>query len=207
MYMPELFAVTDGDEIESVLRNVRLGCLVTRDSAGFFGTHLPVIFDPARRVLAAHVARANPHPESSGDGEALVIFQGANAYVSPSWYPSKREHGKVVPTWNYEAVHVSGTLSWRRDAAWIAGHLAALTERFEQARPEPWSLADAPEDFLERQMAGVIGLELDVRDVQVTRKLSQNRSPDDRSGVIAGLLESDSLSDRAVGAEMVGCAP
>jgi transcriptional regulator len=202
MYMPDLFAVTDPEEIELVLASLPLGCLVTRDVGGFFATHAPMVFDPAGRVLQGHVTRANPHPERSGDGEALAIFQGPNAYISPGWYPSKREHGRAVPTWNYEVAHVSGKLAWRTDIDWLRDHLTRLSDRFEAGRPEPWALTDAPEDYLQKQFTGIVGFELEVRDVQVKRKLSQNRSPDDRRAVIAALLESDTPADRQVGAIM-----
>jgi transcriptional regulator len=200
--MPEMFAVTDPDEIEFVLSNVRLGCLVTRDAEGFFGTHLPMLFDPARRVLSGHVAKPNPHPDRAGDGEALAIFQGMDAYVSPNWYPSKFRHGKAVPTWNYEVAHVSGSLGWRRDPEWLRAHLALLTERFERPQAKPWALTDAPEDYLQAQLAGVVGVELAVRQVQVKRKLSQQRSPTDRQGVIAGLFDTTDPGDRRVGEAM-----
>jgi transcriptional regulator len=202
MYMPELFAVTDPEEVELMLANPPLGCLVTRDADGFFATHVPMVFDPVGRALQGHVTRANPHPERSGDGEALAIFQGPNAYVSPGWYPSKREHGRAVPTWNYEVAHVSGKLSWRTDVAWLRDHLTRLTDRFEAGRPEPWALTDAPEDYLQKQFAGIVGFELKIRDVQVKRKFSQNRTPEDRQAVIEALLESDEPSDRQVGAAM-----
>jgi len=200
MYLPELFAVTDPAEIDFVLGNARLGCLVTRDISGFFGTHLPMVFDPDRRVLAGHVAGANPHPDRSGDREALVIFQGMDAYVSPSWYPSKLKHGKVVPTWNYEVAHVSGKITWRSEPEWLREHLSQLTERFEKSQARPWAVSDAPEDYLLGQLAKVIGVEMEVREVLVKRKLSQNRTPPDRMGVVAGLIGSDSPVDRLVGA-------
>jgi transcriptional regulator len=202
MFMPELFAVTDPDEVDFVLANARLGCLVTRDAEGFFGTHLPMLFDRERRVLAGHVARGNPHPARGGDGEALVVFQGMDAYVSPSWYPSKFQHGKVVPTWNYEVAHVTGRASWHTDVAWIREHLGRLTNRFEGDRDEPWGLDDAPEDYLQGLFKGVVGVEVEVREVQVKRKLSQNRAEPDRVGVIAGLLQSADAGDREVGAAM-----
>jgi transcriptional regulator len=202
MFMPDLFAVTDPDEVDFVLANVRLGCLVTRDADGFFATHLPMLFDRERRVLAGHVARGNPHPARTGDGEVLVIFQGMDAYVSPSWYPSKFQHGKVVPTWNYEVAHVTGRATWRNDVTWIREHLGRLTNRFEGAQQEPWRLEDAPEDYLQRQFQGIVGVEIEVRQVQVKRKLSQNRAEPDRMGVIAGLLQSADAGDREVGAAM-----
>jgi transcriptional regulator len=202
MYTPELFAVTDPQEIDLVLSQVRLGCLVTRDEGGFFCSHLPMLFNAEGRTLTGHVARANPHPSRAGDAEAIMIFQGIDAYVSPNWYPSKVTHGRVVPTWNYEAVHVTGELTWRTDATWLQDQLARLTDRFEQSQAKPWALADAPTDYIEKQLAGVIGVELSIRKVEVKRKLSQNRAPTDRMGVAAGLAGSEAPGDRLVARAM-----
>ena len=125
-----------------------------------------------------------------------------DAYVSPNWYPSKFKHGRVVPTWNYEAAHVTGRLTWIDDPAWLKAQLALLTDRFERAQAKPWALDDAPDDYIERQLAGIVGVELAIREVRVKRKLSQNRAPADRLGVTAGLSGSDAPGDQAVGAAM-----
>lgn len=202
MYTPELFALTDREDVDQMLSELRLGCLVTRDDQGFFGTHLPMLFDAKRRVLTGHVALANPHADRSGDAEAIAIFQGVEAYVSPNLYPSKLEHGRVVPTWNYEAVHVTGTLTWRTDAEWLRDQLSRLTQRFERTQDNPWALSDAPEDYIERQLAGVVGVELEIREVKVKRKLSQNRAPADQLGVAAGLAAGDRPADHLVAAAM-----
>jgi len=191
MYSPAMFAVTDPAEMSRILANLRLGCLVTKDADGFFGSHLPMLFDPARSVLTGHIAKANSHPARCGDGYALAIFQGANAYVSPNWYPSKVEHGKAVPTWNYEAVHIEGAVTWYDDPARLRDHLRNLTDHFEHDQVTPWSLDDAPADFIERLLGGIVGVDLHVRSVQIKRKLSQNRTEADRQGVIAGLFDTD----------------
>jgi transcriptional regulator len=200
--MPEAFAVTEEAERADLLERLAFGCLVTHGPDGLFASHLPFVYDAKRKVLAGHLARANPHQSRAGEAEALVIFQGANAYVSPSWYPSKVKHGRVVPTWNYEVVHVRGRLSWREDPAWLRGHLNALTDRFEASRAKPWAVADAPEDYLERMIGGIVGLEIATEDIQAKRKLSQNRDDPDRFGVIAGLSASDSATDRDVATAM-----
>lgn len=196
MYLPEQFAVTDPVEIDQVLADLRLGCLVTKDSDGFFATHIPMLFDPVKRVLTGHVSRANPHPKRSGDGSAIAIFQGLNAYVTPNWYPSKFQHGKAVPTWNYQAVHLEGSLSWQEDRDWLRAHLGQLTGRHEENRAEPWALTDAPEDYIAKQLGGIIGMEFTVRTIEVKRKLSQNRTEEDRQGVIAGLRQEDDPAAR-----------
>src|SRR3954467_5174325 len=117
---------------------------------------MPFLYDAERQTLTGHMAKANPQWRWV-EGEALVVFQGPHAYVTPSWYPSKAEHGRVVPTWNYEAVHVYGTPTWHEDEAWLRPPLAALTDRFEAGRPEPWALADASEDYLQLLIGHVVG--------------------------------------------------
>lgn len=161
-----------------------------------------MFLDSDRRILTGHVANANPHPERQGDGTALVIFQGLDAYVSPNWYPSKVLHGKAVPTWNYEVVHVTGALTWRRDANWLLDYLIKLTDRFEQSQVNPWKVTDAPKYYIDRLINNLVGIEISVRDVQVKRKLSQNRSVKDWQGVVAGLLASDEPGDRVLGVAM-----
>src|SRR5580700_2136040 len=112
MYAPDAFAVTDEAQIEAALRSLRFGCLVTHDPDGLFATHMPFLYDAEARRLTGHMARANPHWRRAGEQDALAVFQGADAYISPNWYPSKAEDGRVVPTWNYEAVHIYGRLAW-----------------------------------------------------------------------------------------------
>lgn len=198
MYVPEPFAVTDRAEIVEMLRDAPLGSLVTHGGRGLFATHIPFIHDPANDTLAGHLSRANPHRDAAGDQEALVIFQGANAYVTPNWYPSKVAHGRVVPTWNYEAVHVYGQLTWREEREWLFANVTALTERFEAVRAKPWAVTDAPPDHLERLIAGIVGVELRISRIEAKRKLSQNRSEADRQGVIAGLAASGSPLEQTV---------
>lgn len=204
MYLPDAFAVTDPAQIEAALQSLRFGCLVTHDPAGLFATHMPFLYDAERRVLAGHMARPNPQWERAGDAQALAIFQGPEAYISPSWYPSKARHGRVVPTWNYEAVQVHGRLSWRHEVDWLVAHVTALTDRQEASRPEPWAVSDAPADYIRGLTAGIVGLELAIERVEVKRKLSQNRSEPDRQGVIAGLSASSAEADRRVAAAMMG---
>jgi transcriptional regulator len=186
MYVPDHFAA-DEAQTAAMLAQAGFGALVTHGPEGLFATHMPFLHDAESGALRGHVARANPHAALAIEGEALVIFQGPDAYVSPSWYPSKASDPRVVPTWNYEAVHVYGTLTWRNDADWIVGNVTALTERFEAGRREPWSVSDAPEDYVRRLVRGVIGVEVRISRVEAKRKLSQNRPAADRQGVIDGL--------------------
>lgn len=202
MYAPAKFAVTDSAEIEAVLAGLRLGCLVTHDDAGLAATHMPFLYDRGRRLLTAHMARSNPHWSRGGEGEALAIFQGPNAYVTPSWYQAKRESGRVVPTWNYQAVHVHGRVRWRQDPDWLIAHVSALSDHHEASRPEPWAVGDAPVDYIRGLAGAIVGVELAIERVEVVRKMSQNRSAADQATVIDGLAASDAEGERELAAVM-----
>jgi transcriptional regulator len=176
--------------------------LVTRSGDGIVADHIPFLIDPAsgdKGVLRAHVARANPvwrvHPAGV---EALVIFTGPDHYISPSWYPSKRETGKVVPTWNYVAVHAYGPLRVIDDPVWLRRLLDELTARHEAGRTPPWAVADAPEDFIATLMRSIVGIEVTIARIEGKHKISQNRSRSDRAGVVAGLTASDGDQARAM---------
>jgi transcriptional regulator len=202
MYVPAAFAVPE-DEAVALLSRVRLGCLVSLGPEGFWATHMPFLHDPERGLLTGHLARANLHRSLAGErSEALVVFQGVEAYVSPNWYPSKAVHGRAVPTWNYEAVHVHGEVRWRDDRDWLLDHLRKLTARFEGGRPDPWTLEEAPEGYVERVAAGAVGVELTIGRIEAKRKMSQNLPEADRAGVAAALGASADLSDRAAAAVM-----
>jgi transcriptional regulator len=205
MYVPDAFAVTDPAEIDAMLAEGRLAALVSHGPEGLFASHLPLLHEPADRRLIGHLARANPHPARAPDGtEVLVIFQGPEAYVSPNWYPSKAIDGRQVPTWNYEAVHVRGRLRWFSDRDRLFDLLNRLTDRFESASPDPWQVSDAPADYVERMLAGIVGVEIDITSVTAKRKLSQNKAPADREGVIDGL---EAAGETAVTAAMRRCGP
>lgn len=202
MHAPAAFAETDPDVIAAVIARARLGVLVTHGPSGLVATHLPFVYDRTRQVLVGHLARANPHPQAAGGGEALAVFAGADGYVSPDYYPSKAEHGRQVPTWNYEAVHLYGRLTWFDDRDRLLEVLARLTEQHEAGRPTPWRIEDAPADYVERLLRGIVGVELAVTRVEAQRKLSQNKPAADRLGAIAGLAASDEPRDRMTAALM-----
>lgn len=206
MYPPANFVVDDPQTLAAMLASVRLGALVTHGETGFSVTHMPFVHDAATNVLQGHVAGVNPQ-HGAGETQAVAIFQPAQAYVSPAYYPSKAEHGRVVPTWNYEALHVHGRLRWSRDPVWLRAHLERLTARFEAGRAAPWALADAPADYLERLIRGIAGAELVIERVEGLRKLSQNKGDPDRLGVIEGLSASADLDDRGVAAAMRALEP
>ena len=195
MYVPKHFAEDRIEILQQTIEDHPLGTLVTQHSTGLQANHIPFLVaeDPGPMgALNGHVARANTVWKSyEKDLEVLVIFHGPQGYVSPSWYPSKSEHGKVVPTWNYIVVHVYGRLSVIEDEAWLASHVAKLAEFHEQYQPQPWSLNDAPDDYVAKMLKAIIGFEIVVTRIEGKWKLSQNRSKQDRKGVIDGLLEED----------------
>ena len=202
MYTPDAYAVTDAVEVERLLAENPFACLVSHDGEGVFATHLPLLYDAERQVLTGHVARPNPQAGRGAGGQGLAIFNGPNAYISPAWYPAKAEHGRVVPTWNYEAVHVHGTIAWREDPAWLRSHLTALVDRFEAPMREPWALSDAPEDYVDKLLRGIVGFELSIERTLAKRKLSQQRPQAEQLSVIAALSASADPRDHAVAQAM-----
>jgi transcriptional regulator len=206
MYNPPSFAEHDVAVMHAFIEAHPLGALVTASSSGLFATHLPLVLDRGRGeygVLQGHIARANPHHELAGDGsEALVLFTGTDSYVSPSLYASKAKHGKVVPTWNYVAVHAHCMLRFVREPEALKRHLAQLTARHEAGRPRPWSIDDAPEGYVAKQLGAIVGVELEITRLDGKWKMSQNRAAEDVEGVIEGLSASGDARTREV-AEIV----
>jgi transcriptional regulator len=201
MYTPPAFREDDPAEIRRIIREARLATLVTATAEGLVATPLPLILDESaggHGVLLGHVARANPQWTLPPIGEAMVIFSGPDAYITPNWYAAKREHGKVVPTWNYVAVHVYGTVEFFDDEVRLREAVTRLTNLYEQSRPAPWAVNDAPEDFVRSQLKGIVGVRLPIARIEGKRKMSQNRSDADRAGVAVGLAESERESDRSV---------
>ena len=191
MYTPPTFREDDPAIIRQMLRDAPFATLVTATAQGLMGTPLPLFFaeEEQQSVLYGHVAKANPQWTSPPNGEALAIFSGPNAYVTPSWYASKAEHGKVVPTWNYLAVHVYGQVEFFEDAARLLDVVRKLTDLHEAPRAAPWAVSDAPDDFIAAQLKGIVGVRLVISRLDAKRKLSQNRPQADREGVVAGLVQ------------------
>jgi transcriptional regulator len=179
--------------------------LVTLGADGLRASILPMLFDPEEGehgMLRGHLARPNPQwRDISPDVEALAIFDGPDAYITPSWYEEKRLTGKVVPTWNYTTVLVHGTLALHPESEWLVPHVRRLVERHEGQRSKPWSIDDTPEGYVETMARAIVGLELSITRLEAKRKLSQNRSPEDVEGVIAGLRQG-SPTERAVATDM-----
>lgn len=201
MYIPPSNAEHHPEVMLGFIEAHPLGALVTTSPEGLFATHLPLVLDRGagpHGTLEGHVARANPHHRHAHDGEALVIFQGPDAYITPAWYPAKAEHGRVVPTWNYVAVHAYGRLSFTDDPAFLRRHLEALVTRHEAGRGEPWAVGDAPAAYIEQQQRAIVGVRIEITRLEGKWKMSQNRSAADIDGVVRGLSSSTDAGDRAV---------
>jgi transcriptional regulator len=200
MYTPPAFAEDDPATIRQIVRDARLATLVTATAEGLVATPLPLMLadEGERGVLYGHVAKANPQWKLPPVGEALAMFSGPDAYITPSRYASKREHGKVVPTWNYVAVHAYGPVEFFEDADRLYDVVTRLTNLHEGERPERWAVTDAPAKFIRSQLRGIVGLRLPIARIEGKRKLSQNRPAGDRQGVAAGLAESEREGDRIV---------
>ena len=186
LYVPR-FNVMDPDDVRPFVHAVATAQLVTVGDDGVpDATLLPVLWEGDR--LVGHLARANAHWRRIVDGSpALAIVTGPDTYVSPSWYATKAEHGKVVPTWNYSVVHLRGSIVVHDDPEWVRALVTRLTDRHESARDEPWAVTDAPADYIDKNLRPIVGVELVVSSVEAKAKLSQNRSESDRAGVAAGL--------------------
>lgn len=201
MYVPAHFAVDDA-AVHGLLTQHGAADLVTATPAGLLATLLPFVYDPAvgeHGALLGHLARNNTQWRRPVLGEALVIVRGPDAYVSPGWYASKAEHGRVVPTWNYVTAHVHGRLVVHDDPAWVEALVRRLTDRHEADNARPWSVDDAPAGFVAGQLRAIAGVELVISRVEAKAKLSQNRSGVDIDGVIAGLqARGDQASAQAV---------
>jgi transcriptional regulator len=207
MYLPPAFKETELPFIHETIRSARLGNFVTCTASGLICTPLPMLLDERegeQGVLYGHVAKANPQWKETSTCEALAIFNGPDAYVTPSWYASKQEHGRVVPTWNYAAVHVYGVVEFFEDADRLHQIVTRLTDLYERPRAESWAVTDAPVDFIKAQLRGIVGLRMPISRIDAKRKMSQNRSEADRAGVAAGLAQSDRPSDRAVAGMIPG---
>ena len=207
MYVPRALAVEDEDDVRRMVAEVGTAQLVTVGADGYpLATLLPVVWRDG--TVVAHMARANEHWQQIGDRTpALLVVTGPDAYVSPSWYPSKAEHGRVVPTWNYTAVHLAGRARVHEDAAWLRDAVDELVEQHEAHRPAPWRSTDAPARFVEGQLRAVVGVEVAVERVEAKAKLSQNRPAADRDGVVRGLRREGTPAAAAVAAQMTGGLP
>lgn len=208
MYNPPAFREDRPEVLAEVIRAARLALIVSAGAEGGVpeATHLPMTLvagEGPHGTLYGHVAKANPHWRGlAAAGAARAVFSGPEAYVSPSLYASKQEHGRVVPTWNYVAVHAIGPVEIVEDAARLHAIVSRLTQQHEASRADPWAVTDAPDDFVAAQLKGIVGIVLRIETLIGKRKLSQNRAEPDRNGVVAGLSASTDPADRAVAAAM-----
>jgi transcriptional regulator len=195
MYIPKHFEETRPEALHEVVRNNSLATLVTFADGQLVANHIPMILDAETGILRAHIARANSLWKSfNEDVGCMAIFQGPANYISPSYYPSKLETEKVVPTWNYAVVHVHAKLKIIDDPAWILNQITELTAHQETARKKPWKVSDAPQEYVEKLIGALIGLELKIERIEGKWKLSQNQKPKDHQGVIDGLLQESHQS-------------
>jgi transcriptional regulator len=213
MYIPSSFAEEDVSTLYAFVEAHPLATLVTAvDGSGLFATHLPLLLDRTvepRGRLFGHIARANPHARqlASGSSDALVIFTGPEAYITPAWYATKAASGRVVPTWNYVAVHAYGKVTLRGEPEFLRPHLEALTRQHEVSRAGTWEVSDAPDDYIAQQMRAIVGVEITIERLEGKWKMSQNRSGEDIDGVVNGLSASSALEDHVVAGIVAARAP
>ena len=204
MYIPNHHAESRLESLHALIRSYPLGTWVTLGDGELIANHVPFLLDTTRGefgTLVGHLARANPVWQvGSRSIPSVVAFQGAQTYITPSWYPSKQEHGRTVPTWNYAVVHVHGQPTVIDDRGWLYAHVCRLTDAHEATQAMPWQVADAPADFMEALMRAIVGLEIPIQRIEGKWKTSQNRPERDRQGVVAGLLGQDDSQAAAMAA-------
>jgi transcriptional regulator len=202
MYTPQHFAESRTEVLHELIRRHPLGALIAATPDGLEASHVPFEIDAgsdAHGVLRCHLARANPLWKSlDAATQSLVIFQGEDSYISPAWYAAKQQHGKVVPTWNYIVVHAYGKPRVIHDAEWLRTLVTQLTSRHEAGRADPWRVTDAPADYVDKMLQAIVGVEIEIKRLTGSWKLSQNRSAADRQGVVRGLAASSSPIDAAM---------
>ncbi len=189
MYVPATFAEDRIDVLHAAIRSAGLAILVTRTPDGLIASHVPMLLDPEPApygTVLGHLARPNPQARHSVD-DGLAIFQGPDVYITPSWYETKRTTGKVVPTWNYVAVHASGPVTFFDDQARLLDIVTRLTEQAESSRDAPWAVSDAPDDFVQGMLKGIVGFAMPIARLEGKWKMSQNRPAEDQAGVVSGL--------------------
>ncbi|WP_036230322.1 FMN-binding negative transcriptional regulator [Marinobacterium jannaschii] len=196
MFQPSVFREERIEVMHKMMRQNPFASLVSLQDGEMVADHLPLVVHPElseQGKLRGHLSRANPiGTKLDQSTDVLVIFQGPHHYVTPSWYPSKMEHDKVVPTWNYIVVHARGKVTLQQDPEWILAQLTELTERNELGRRAPWKVSDAPEEFIARQLRGIVGVEIEITALQGTWKVSQNKAVADSQGVSEGLRGEES---------------
>jgi len=200
MFQPPIFSVDDKELMHELMLTHPFGTLISIQDGGITADHLPLVIHPElseQGTIRAHIAKGNPlWLKRKTSMEILAIFQGPQAYITPSWYPSKKQHGKVVPTWNYAVIHAHGELNFRTDEEWLLDHLVELSNRQEDGRYKAWKVSDAPDSYIAKQLKGIVGIEIEIKKLEGQWKVSQNKNEEDRTGVQEGLkLEADQVAN------------
>lgn len=206
MYLPATFRETDPEVLAGLIRQHPLGLLVTAGASGLSASPLPFLYreHAGKRMLVAHMAKANLHWQELADlDECLVVFQGAESYVTPDWYPSKQISHRVVPTWNYEMVQVRGIPTVIESTDWLRNQVGDVTDSMEEKRKSPWKVNDAPADFIDSQLKAIVGLEIQITEITGKWKMSQNRISEDAQGVVKGMSDPNDPHFNAQVAEIV----
>ena len=202
MFQPAIFKEDRLNVMHDLMRTHPFATLISSATGELTADHIPMILhddEGEQGVLRGHVSVGNPlFTDTDGALNVLAVFQGPQTYITPSWYASKQEHGKVVPTWNYAVVHARGTLTFNRDESWLLRHLHDLTQQHEGHRPNPWAVSDAPKDFVKRQLHGLVGFEIQVSNIDGKWKVSQNKNEADKTGVASGLLDENTVDASAI---------
>ncbi len=201
MYVPDHFKVDDIAQMHALMRGRPFAALVSAGASGLYASHLPTVLKDAGEfgVIECHLARANPHWRDLAAGdEALMIFQGPDGYITPNWYPTKADTGKVVPTWNYAIVHAYGRPEVHDDREWLKRHVGELTAQQEKSEAQPWKLSDAPDSYIDVMTRGIVGFRFAITRLQGKWKMSQNREKPDWEGVVRGLEARASGDDLAI---------
>jgi transcriptional regulator len=207
MYRPDHFRVEDVPQMHALMRARPFAALVSAGASGLHASHLPTVLKDggACGVIECHLARANPHCKELGEvSEALMIFQGAEGYITPNWYPSKAQSGKVVPTWNYAVVHAYGRPEVMNDADWLRRHVGELTAQQERSESKPWAVSDAPETYVSAMLRGIVGFRFAITRLEGKWKMSQNREMQDREGVVKGLRRRSQGDDLEIADYVAG---
>lgn len=207
MYQPDHFRVDDPAQMHALMRSRPFAALISNGRTGLYASHLPTVLrdEGPYGVIECHLARPNPHWKDLAAGdESLMIFQGPNSYITPGWYPSKAEHGRVVPTWNFAVVHAYGRPEVMTDRDWLLRHVTELTSQQERSSATPWAVSDAPAAYLDVMVRGIVGFRFAITRLEGKWKMSQNREMQDRVGVVDGLNKRNDGNDRET-AELVSC--
>jgi transcriptional regulator len=198
MHRPDHFRIEDVQEMHALMRARPFAALVSAGASGLYGTHLPTVLkdEGSCGTIECHLARANPHWKDLAEGgEAMMIFQGPEGYITPNWYATKAQTGKAVPTWNYAIVHAYGRPSVMKEKEWLLRHVTELSAQQERSEPQPWAVSDAPESYIDVMLRGIIGFRFEITRLEGKWKMSQNREMQDRIGVVDGLTARASGED------------